>query len=278
MNERDFAWVRDFVRAGAGLQLDDDKAYLAEFRLEPLARGEGFPSLSTMIAHLASSGANGLHARVLEAMTTNETSFFRDVFPFDSLRNWILPKLIELRRGERRLAVWSAACSSGQEIYSLAMLLRDEFPEVLSGWDVRLQGTDLSSAMIARAKAGRYTQLEVNRGLPASCLLNHFEKDGLHWRLREDLRRRVELRVLNLLEDWSALPAPDLVLLRNALIYMSEPVRKSILERLRRFLRPGGVLMLGAAESLLGLESSFERLDLGTCSVYRPVFREGSAT
>lgn len=278
MNERDFAWVRDFVRAGSGLCLDDDKAYLAEFRLEPLARGEGFPSLPAMIAHLASSAANGLHVRVLEAMTTNETSFFRDVHPFDAIRGWILPRLVDRRREERRLAIWSAACSSGQELYSLAMILRDEFPMVLSGWDVRLTGTDLSAAMIARAKAAAYTQLEVNRGLPASCLLNHFEKQGLNWRVHEEIRRRVEFRVLNLLEDWSSLPSPDLVLLRNALIYMSEDVRRSILERLRRFLRPGGILVLGAAETLLGQEDAFERIDLGTCAAYRPILREGSAT
>jgi chemotaxis protein methyltransferase CheR len=277
MNDLEFAWVRGFLHSRAGLWLDDDKAYLAEFRLEPLARREGFSSLSSLIAHLADSPANGLHARVLEAMTTNETSFFRDVHPFDVLRGWVLPKLIAERRDERRLVVWSAACSSGQELYSLAMILRDEFAAALADWDVRLIGSDLSSAMVARAREGLYTQLEVNRGLPAVCLLNHFEKQGLDWRLRAEITRRVEFRVLNLLETWTDLPAPDVVLLRNLLIYMTADVRRALLGRIRRFLRPGGILVLGAAESLLGQDEGYERLDFETCSVYRPASCEGTA-
>jgi chemotaxis protein methyltransferase CheR len=277
MNDRDFVWVRNFLHARAGLWLDDDKAYLAEFRLEPLARREGFASLSALIAHLAESPTNGLHSRVLEAMTTNETSFFRDIHPFDVLRGWVLPKLIDLHRDERRLVLWSAACSSGQEIYSLAMMLHDEFSPALAGWDVRLIGSDLSSAMVARAREGLYTQLEVNRGLPAVCLLNHFEKEGLDWRLKPEIRRRVDLRVLNLLNAWTDLPAPDVILLRNLLIYMTDEVRRTLLGRIRRFLRPDGVLLLGAAESLLGQAEGYERLDFETCSVYRPASREGTS-
>ena len=276
MNDRDFAWVRTFLHERAGLWLDDDKAYLAEFRLEPVARREGFASLSSLIDHLARSPVNGLHSRVIEAMTTNETSFFRDVHPFNTIRGWVLPKLIDLRKDERRLVVWSAACSSGQELYSLAMILRDEFAAALNGWDVRLIGTDLSAAMISRARAGLYTQLEVNRGLPAVCLLNHFEKRGLDWGLRPEILRQVEFRVLNLLESWTDLPAPDVVLLRNLLIYMTDDVRRALLARVRRFLRPGGVLVLGAAESLLGQDEGYERLDFETCSVYRPTSSGGT--
>lgn len=277
MTDLEFAWVRNFLRAAAGICLDEDKAYLAEFRLGPLACREGFASLSSLIAHLAGSAPNGLHARVVEAMTTNETSFFRDVQPFEAIRSRVLPKLIERRQEERRLVVWSAACSSGQEAYSLAMVFRDGFAATLEAWNVRILGSDLSSAMIERASAGLYTQLEVNRGLPAACLLRYFEKEGLGWRVRPEIRRAVEFRVLNLLEEWTLLPAPDLVLLRNALIYLSGDVRRSLLRRLRRFLRPGGILVLGAAETILGTDDDFELLDFGSCSMYRPVFREGSA-
>ena len=271
MDDRDFAWLRGFLRERAGLLLDDDKAYLAKFRLEPLAQREGFSSLSSMIAQLSAAPSNGLHARTLEAMTINETSFFRDAHPFEALRTRILPELLELRREERRLVLWSAACASGQEPYSLAMLLSDQFAGVLAGWEVRLVGSDLASATIDRARAGLYSQLEVNRGLPASCLLNHFEKEGLDWRIRPEIRKRVELQVLNLLDDWAGLPAPDVILLRNALIYMAEDVRRSILARIRRFLRPGGVLLLGAAETILGQEAEFERVQFGTCCAYRAV-------
>lgn len=278
MNNRDFSWVRNFLRERAGLWLDDDKVYLAEFRLEPVARAAGFNSLSSMIGHLAQSVPNGLHTRVLEAMTTNETSFFRDLHPFEALRTRVLPGLIDARKDERRLVLWSAACSSGQEIYSLAMLLQDDFAAALSDWEVRLLGTDLSSSMIARAREGRYTQLEVNRGLPAVCLLNHFEKQGLDWRLRPEILRRVELRILNLMDEWTGLPAPDVVLLRNLMIYLTAEVRSAVLARLRRFIRPGGLLILGAAETLLDPDPGYERLDLGTCSVFRPIPAGGFAT
>jgi chemotaxis protein methyltransferase CheR len=156
------------------------------------------------------------------------------------------------------------------------MILRDEFSATLSGWDVRLIGSDLSAAMVARARAGLYTQLEVNRGLPAVCLLNHFEKQGLDWSLKPEIARQAEFRVLNLLETWTDLPAPDVVLLRNLLIYMTADVRRALLGRIRRFLHPGGVLVLGAAESLLGQDEGYERLDFETCSVYRPTSCEGT--
>lgn len=276
MNDRDFSWVRGFVRGAAGLDLDDDKRYLADFRLEPLARREGFPSVSALIDRLAAGVPNGLHARVLEAMTTNETSFFRDLAPFEALRSRVFPELIARRRDERRLVVWSAACASGQELYSVAMMLDDDFRAALDGWDLRLLGTDLSPAMIDRARAGLYSQLEVNRGLPAACLLHHFDKDGLQWRIRPGLRRGVEFGVLNLLDEWHALPAPDVLLLRNALYYMAEDVRRSLLARVRRFLRPDGILVLGAAEMILAPDPDFERLDLGACSVYRPLASGGS--
>ena len=271
MNERDFAWIRDFVRAGSGLCLDDDKAYLAEFRLEPLARGEGFPSLSTLIAHLATSCPNGLHARVLEAMTTNETSFFRDVHPFDAIRGWILPKLIERRRDERRLVLWSAACSSGQEPYSLAMILRDEFPAVLSGWDVRLTGTDLSAGMIARAKAATYTQLEVNRGLPAPMLVRHFTRAGSEWEVAPALRRMVTATECNLAAPLPRMGPFDVVYLRNVLIYFDLPTKQVILRRVRELMRPDGWLFLGAAETTLGVDDSWERVVVGRSSAYRPL-------
>jgi len=270
VNDREFAWVRSFVRSAAGLMLEDEKRYLADFRLEPLARREGFDSVSALIGRMSGGVPNGLHAKVLEAMTTNETSFFRDLHPFEALRTQVLPGLIERRRPERRLVFWSAACASGQEPYSLAMLLRDHFAAALNGWDVRVVGTDLSPSMIGRAREGLYSQLEVNRGLPAAGLLTHFQKEGLQWRVRPELRRGLEFGILNLLDEWHAVPQPDVILLRNALYYMAEDVRRGILARVRRFLRPDGLLLLGAAEMLLAPDEDFDRVDLGTCSAYRP--------
>lgn len=201
-------------------------------------------------------------------MTTNETSFFRDLHPFETLRTTVLPDVIARRASERRLHLWSAACSSGQEPYTIALVLREHFP-ALAGWTVRLVATDLSREILARARAGRYSQLEVNRGLPAPLLTKHFTREGMEWQLKDEVRRMVEFRELNLLEAWSGLADLDIVFIRNVLIYFDQDIKRGILGRVHRALRPGGYLFLGGAETTLNLDDRFERLHIGKTPCYR---------
>ncbi len=264
----DFEYVRRLVRERAAIVLEDGKAYLAESRLVPVAREEGFASVAELIARIRSERFGRLHRKVVEAMTTNETSFFRDVAPFEALRTVVFPELLARRATERVLHVWCAAASTGQEPYSVAMLLREHFPE-LATWTVRLLATDLSTEVLARARAGRFTQLEVNRGLPASCLVRYFERDGAYWVLGEEVRRMVEFRELNLAEPWPPLPPMDVVLLRNVLIYFDLDTKRAVLGRLRRVLRADGWLFLGGAETTLNVDDAFERVQVGRASAYR---------
>jgi chemotaxis protein methyltransferase CheR len=264
----DFDYVRTLVQKRSAIVLEDEKSYLAESRLLSLARREGYPSVADLVAQLRVGTVNGLHQRVVEAMTTNETSFFRDIHPFEALRKVVLPQLIEARKATRRLHIWSAASSTGQEPYSLAILLREHFPQ-LAGWDVRILATDLSTEVLARAREGIYGQIEINRGLPATLLVKYFQRQGVNWQLKDDLRKMVEFRAMNLIEPWPTMPSMDIVLIRNVLIYFDVPTKKDILGKTRRLLRPDGYLFLGGAESTFNLDDAFERMQLERASVYR---------
>ncbi|HEX6674923.1 MAG TPA: protein-glutamate O-methyltransferase CheR [Actinomycetes bacterium] len=269
MSTVEFDYLRKLVREQSAIVLDHGKEYLVEARLAGLVREQGMSTVTDLVAKLRGLRDGPLHTQVVEAITTNETLFFRDPPLWDTLRKEILPELVERRRGERRLNVWSAACSSGQEPYSLAMLLAEHFP-ALAGWDVSILGTDLSTAMLARAREGSYSQLEVNRGLPAAMLVKHFDKEGMHWRVGAALRRTVEFRPLNLDATWPPLQRMDLVLLRNVLIYFDATTKLQIVGRMRRQLQPDGYLVLGAAENLLGLDDAIERMTFGRTICYRP--------
>lgn len=270
-----FEYVRRLVREEAAIQLDERKDYLIRARLSCLAQSEGLPSVDALLAGLAADPA--LRRKVVEAMTTNETSFFRDVHPFETLREVVLPGLIERRAGSRRIDIWSAACSSGQEPYSLAMLIREHFP-ALQGWNVRILAMDLSRPILDRARAGRYSRLEVNRGLPARLLVRHFRADGDAWRISDELRRMVEFRELNLAGPWPGLPRFDLVFMRNVLIYFDAPTKTAILERTAEILRPDGLLFLGGAESTISIPSRFRRVQIGRTGCYRLDGGFGSST
>jgi chemotaxis protein methyltransferase CheR len=261
-------YVRGLVKERSANVLEGDKAYLAEARLLPVAQREGFRSVSELVAHLSGPASDGLRQRAAEAMTINETSFFRDARPFEALRTAVLPELLRRRAAERRLAVWSAACASGQEPYSVALLLREHFPE-LAAWDVRLLATDICAAVLERARQGLYTQAEVNRGLPAALLVRYFRREGLDWQLDDAVRRTVELRRLNLVEPWPPLPAFDVVSLRNVLLYFDVPTRKQVLAAVRRALRPDGYLFLGGAETTLRLDDAFEWVPMARAGCYR---------
>jgi chemotaxis protein methyltransferase CheR len=263
-----FEYVRQALRSHSGQQLGDDKVYLVETRLFPLARQSGFGSVEDLLLRLRSDNDAELLAHVLDAMAINETSFFRDGRPFDDLREVILPELIQRRAGERQLNVWSAACASGQEPYSLALLLRASFP-ALEGWTVRLLGTDLSRVMLARARRGCYSALEVGRGVPADLLARYFRRVSDGWQVVEEVRRLVEFLPVNLVERWPALPLMDLVLMRNVLIYFDVPTRQRVLAGVRRVLRPDGYLMLGGAETTHNIDDGFEVVQAGATTVYR---------
>lgn len=264
----EFNYVRRLVLDQSAIVLEEDKGYLVESRLLPLARREGFASINLLVQKLQSGPINGLHHRAVEAMTTNETTFFRDVHPFEALKKSILPDLMARRAGERALNIWCAASSSGQEPYSLSILIRENFPQLLT-WKLRILATDLSTDILARAREGRYSQLEVNRGLPAALLVKYFEKRGCDWYVRDDIRNMVDYQIVNLSTAWPPLPAMDIVMIRNVLIYFGVETKKAILARVRKVLKPDGYLFLGAAETTFSIDESFERATFERATAYR---------
>jgi len=205
-------------------------------------------------------------------MVTTETSFFRDHHPFEALKRSILPELIERRAGERRLIIWCAAASTGQEPYSIALLLREHFPQ-LYGWNVEILATDLSAEVLERAKAGRYNQIEANRGLSAPLLVRYFRQHGTSWELCEDVRRQVTFREMNLAKPWPPMPPMDLILMRNVMIYFDVDTKREILARAARTLRTDGYLLLGGAETTYNLSSAFERVEQGKAGFFQLVER-----
>jgi chemotaxis protein methyltransferase CheR len=269
LSRASFEYVRAVLRQRSAHHLDDDKAYLVETRLQSLARRHGFDSVEGLVLRLRARADERLIAELVEAMTINETFFFRDGHPFEILRQEVLPELIRLRRRVQTLNIWCAACSSGQEPYSVALLLRHNFPE-LSAWNVRLIASDLSAAMLDRARAGRYSALEVSRGLSPELLATYFVRQEGGWQICEQIRRTVDFRAVNLSGTLPALPPLDLVLLRNVMIYFDIPTRKQILERVRAAMWPDGYLVLGGAESTFNLDDGFVPISFGQGSFYRP--------
>lgn len=268
----EFDYLRELVKTNAAIAIDAQREYLMEARLAPVAEREGFASVSALIARLRSQSEGDLHWKVVEAMTTNETSFFRDVKPFDALRKVILPQLIQARQDERKLSIWCGASSSGQEPYSMAILLREHFPALL-GWNIQIIASDISSEMLAKARQGVYTQLEVNRGLPATLLVKYFKRNGTEWRLDEKVRKMVDYRRINLAGPWPFMPPVDLVMLRNVMIYFPVETKKQILRGIRQVLRPDGFLFLGTAETTISLDTSYKNEIYENVSYYRPAMQ-----
>ena len=268
MSSVEFGYLQHLVRRHSGIVLEPGKEYLAESRLLPLARLEGFETIDQMIARLRLERPGGLHWKVVEAMTTKETSFFREFHTFEVLKIHLLRDLLERRSSSRELNIWCAACSSGQEPYSLAMLLRHEFPE-LSAWKVFLLGSDISAEALDRGRAGVYSQIEINRGLPARMLTRFFRKQGIDWKIDEEVRRMVDLRQINLAEPWPPLPSMDLILLRNVLVYFDHETRRSVLDQVSRRLKRDGYLLLGGAEATLRLGDEFQRVEADGATVWR---------
>jgi chemotaxis protein methyltransferase CheR len=264
-----FAFLRELLRRRTGVVIDESKHYLVVARLTPIVRQRSIPSLDTLIDRLKSGADPTLERDVLNAMMTHETSFFRDKSPFETLRR-LLQELIERRAVHRQLVIWSAACSTGQEPFSIAMLLNEHFPDVLATWRIRVIATDISEAVLARAREGLFSEIETHRGLSTHFLQKYFRPLQGKWSISQDCRRLVEFRQLNLNGSWPMMPTCDVVFLRNVMLYFDVPTRAALVAKMRRVLRPDGALFLGGAETMIGIDTGYDRLLGVGSSYYRP--------
>ena len=259
MTPQDYDYLRKLLKERSGLVLSADKQYLVESRLLPIARKIGVSGLSELTQKLKTPANEALIVDVVEAMTTNESFFFRDKIPFDHFRDVIVPSLLEARAKDKRIRIWCAAASTGQEPYSLAIILK-EMAAKLAGWRIEILGTDLSLEVLEKAKAGIYSQFEVQRGLPIQLLVKNFTQIGETWQLSPEIRAMVQYRPLNLLADFSHLGRFDVVFCRNVLIYFDQDTKTAVLDRIARQMPDDGYLVLGAAETVIGLTDAFKPL------------------
>jgi chemotaxis protein methyltransferase CheR len=266
LSNSDFQFVSALVRREASIVLAPGKEYLVEARLIPVARQVGAAGVAEFLADLQRRPDPVNQRKIIDALTTNETSWFRDREPFNALVTVVLPELVKARSTARRLRLWSAASSSGQEAYSLAITLQENLPP---GWTYEIFGSDISTEMVKRAEAAQYSQVEVNRGLPAGQLVQYFERAGAHWQITPSLRRNVTFRLMNLTAPLPAMPQFDIIFLRNVLIYFDVATKKTVLRNVARLLRPDGWMFLGAAETTIGIDDNYERVAAGRTSAYR---------
>jgi chemotaxis protein methyltransferase CheR len=264
----DFEYVCSLVRVKSGIVLEAGKEYLVEARLAVLVRQQNIPTIAALVARLKTNSLDPLHRLTVEAMTTNETSFFRDHSPFEAMKSYVLPALLERRAQSKSLALWCAASSTGQEPYSVAMTLRENIPQ-FEQWKLSFIATDISREMVARSRDGIYNQIEINRGLPAKLMVKYFDKTHLTWQIKEPLRNMIEFREMNLTSPWPGLPAMDIIFMRNVLIYFDTETKRGILAQARKLLKPDGYLFLGAAETTMGLDDAFERAPVEKSGCYR---------
>lgn len=265
----DVEFLRDLVAKHSGNVIAPRQVYMLEQRLAPVAGQIGLEGVPDLVEQLRRSRDLRLSTQVAEAVTVNETSFFRDMHLFEGLRKSILPQVVAANQGQKSIRIWCAACSSGQEPYSLAMVIRESFPQ-LSDWKIRILATDLSQHMLDKSKSGQYSQLEVNRGLPIKKLVRFFDRKGAIWQAKPELRDMIEYRRMNLTQPLLLTGQFDLVLIRNVLIYFDQATKSDILTRIRRFLRPDGYLFIGSAETLIGLGIPLERKEINGTVCYRP--------
>jgi chemotaxis protein methyltransferase CheR len=252
----DYEYLRKLLRDQSGLDLSDDKQYLIESRLLPLSRKSGLAGISELVQKMK-GGSASITTQVVEAMTTNETFFFRDKVPFDHFRVSIMPEILQARASRKSVRIWCAAGSTGQEPYSLAMCLK-EMGSAITGWRVEILATDLSQEVIEKSRAGLYSQFEVQRGLPIQMLVKYFRQVGEFWQVNPDIRAMVQHRQLNLLHDFSQLGVFDVIFCRNVLIYFDQDTKINIFNRLAKASEPDGFLALGAAETVVGLTDVFK--------------------
>ncbi len=267
MNVNDFEFIAQLLYQRSGLVITQEKAYLLESRLNPVARKWELSDIEALIAALRQKKDERLLVDVTEAMTTNESFFFRDNRPFDQFKNMVLPHFLEARALGKHIRIWSAACSSGQEPYTLAMMLKEEAAK-LAGWKIDIVATDLSTEILDKAKEGLYSQFEVQRGLPITLLMKYFAQEGEKWRISQEIRDMVTYKPFNLLESASTLGTFDIVFCRNVLIYFDQETKGQVLSRIAKIMPADGYLYLGGAETVLGISDSFEVVP-GQRGVYR---------
>jgi chemotaxis protein methyltransferase CheR len=256
IHDDNYRFLREYVYAESGIVLGADKHYLLESRLSPVARDFGLGSINDLCALMRATSGHPARKQVVEAMTTNETFFFRESAHYDLLKKVLLPKLIDERQALKRLSFWSAASSTGQEAYSLAILLAEM---KLTGWHIQIVGTDLSSQVVEKARAGKYLQIEINRGMPAPLLIKYFKRAGTEWQINDEIRKMVRFEQFDLRQSMRKLGPFDAVMCRNVLIYFDVETKKKILEQIHSTLNRNGTLFLGSAEVVPGLDQFFER-------------------
>jgi chemotaxis protein methyltransferase CheR len=266
LSQAEFNYVSQMVRREASIVLAPGKEYLVEARLIPVARAVGAAGVTEFLADMQRRPNPEYQRKIIDALTTNETSWFRDREPFTALNEVVLPELVKSRATTRKVRVWSAASSSGQEAFSLAITLQEALPP---GWNYDIMGTDISTEMVKRAETAEYSQVEVNRGLPAAQLVQYFERAGAHWRITQALRRNVSFRLMNLTAPLPVMQPFDVIFLRNVLIYFDVATKRTVLQNVAKLLRPDGWLFLGAAETTIGIDDNYERLAAGRTSAYR---------
>ncbi len=269
MNPADFELISTLLKERSGLVLTPDKAYLLESRLMPVSRKHELNGLEDLIGQIRSAPTEQLLVDVTEAMTTNESFFFRDNTPFDLFREHVLPHLLETRSSGKSFRIWCAAASSGQEPYSIAMILKEEAAK-LAGWTYDIVGTDLSSEILTKAREGKYSQFEVQRGLPIQMLVKYFSQQGEHWFIKPELRDMVEFRELNLLDSLKPLGTFDVVFCRNVLIYFDAPTKTGVLDEISGMMPDDGTLFLGGAETVVGITTKFKPVQ-GQRGIYKIV-------
>ncbi|MGO4258765.1 CheR family methyltransferase [Marmoricola sp. RAF53] len=265
ISQSSFTFVSDLVRRETAMLYDPGKEYLVEARLLPLAREAGCSDVDSYVIRLGTDLAE--RRKALDALTINETSWFRDNAPYQAFTDTLLPSVIANRGHVKHISIWSAACSSGQEAYSLTMLLDQHLPP---GWTAQILATDVSTAMLERVKAGRYSQVEMNRGMPAPMLVKHFTRAGSEWEVADNLKRMVRTQHLNLATAFPLLPTFDIVFLRNVLIYFDMDTKRDILRRVHQVVAPDGFLLLGSSETTLDMEDHWGRESVGRVQVHRP--------
>lgn len=266
ISQENYKFLQRYVHEQTGIVLDGTKEYLFESRLGPVLRKRNVTDLDSLCALLRVTSDSSVRRDVLEAMTTNETLFFRDQAPFEALKSRILPELIEKNGRTRTIGIWSAAASTGQELYSIAMLLVEAG---LAGWTLRLLGTDYSEQVLERAREGKFMQIEVSRGLPVAYLIKYFDRRGLNWEIKPEIRRMVRFEQQDLRKDTRRLGPFDVVFCRNVLIYFDMATKQSVLQQIASTMHPGGYLLLGSSETLLNLNCPFERTQAGQTTLYK---------
>lgn len=264
----DFDYLRQLVRQQSGVVLEPHKDYLAALHLGQIAADAGFPSIAAFVEHLKGTALSELHLHAVDALVIKETSFFRDRSPFETLKSSVIPALLQSRSNERAINIWCAGCSTGQEPYSIAILIREAFPELLT-WTIRLIATDFSKQVLDRAQRGQYTDLEMSRGLPCELRDRYFHRVGQAWQINDEIRQMVQFRRLNLIRSWDSLPNMDVIFLRNVLIYFDIDTKRSILNQVKSYLQADGYLFLGSGETTFHLDPKFEAIQSKTSFYHR---------